>query len=218
MHYVLNDLKIKSENAAKPHSQKAQSVENYLKSQTNIKNILDFGCGKLRYSDVLNDIAEKIVFLDSNVQINREQTIRNEKTSVKEFVKIKYPNCKCIAYEDIDRIKIKFDLIVCTNVISAIPCESTIDVVFKHFKRLLSKTGKILIVNQHRSSYFKKFEAGKKHLYGYIYSGARGNSYYGIITRDVIRELARKHHLEVTKDWIVDEITFSELQAPAVNK
>jgi 2-polyprenyl-3-methyl-5-hydroxy-6-metoxy-1,4-benzoquinol methylase len=212
MHYVLDYLTIKSENAAKPHSQKAKSVEGYLKSQTDISKILDFGCGKLRYSDILSGVSENVTFLDSRIQITRIQTIKNERISVLDYVKRKYPSSDCIAFEDIDQIKDNFDLIVCTNVLSAIPCEETISNMFTHFKRLVSKSGKIIIINQHRSSYFKKFESGKKHLFGYIYSGSRGNSYYGIMTREIIRELAKKHHLEVKRDWIVNEITFSELQ------
>ncbi|MBA6390008.1 class I SAM-dependent methyltransferase [Colwellia sp. BRX10-3] len=211
MQYLLNDNVVKSENAAKPHSQKAKDVHDYLISLGKVNKTLDFGCGKLRYADSIVEMSESVTFLDSKIQLTRQQMVKNEKTSVANYVSNNYLNCDCVPYEDVDKIQTKFDLIVCTNVISAIPCPETIQNIFRIFSDLISSNGKVIVINQHRSSYFKKFESGEKHLFGYLYESRRGTSYYGIITKTVVKDLVAEHDIEVVNDWVSGDITFSEI-------
>lgn len=197
MHYKINDHEIKSHNAAKPHTLGSKEVINELKNICTKGPIMDFGCGKLRYSDHLIRLSSSVFFVDSRIQIERHQKIKDTHCSVKEYVAENYPSSKCSAVEDIRELEDKFEFIFCSNVLSAIPCEKTLDATMSSIHNLLSDTGKALIVNQHRSSYFKKFEQGKRHLHGYLYKGNKGSSYYGIIDKPTIENLSRKHGFSV---------------------
>ncbi len=196
MHYRVKNHDINSQNAAKPHSQTSKQVVKEL-SIIKAKSILDLGCGKLRYSDYLYKISENICFSDSKLQLERLQKIKGEHSTVKEYVAQNYPSSKCVPIEDIQKVKDTYDLIFCSNVLSAIPCEITLNKTMLIIYNLLSDSGKALIVNQHRSSYFKKFEAGEPHLHGYLYEGKRGSSYYGIIDKATIEGLAEKQGFSI---------------------
>ncbi|MDO6512714.1 class I SAM-dependent methyltransferase [Neptuniibacter sp. 2_MG-2023] len=210
MRYKIKGVEIRSENAAKPSSQKSSAVNDYIGTLSNAPLILDFGCGKLRYSDTLVSVASKVTFVDSDIQLNREQVIRGERTTVKQYVKSNYSGCKTIPYENLEKHRSKYDVITCTNVLSAIPCKKTISEVMAHISSLLKKDGFATFVNQHRSSYFKKYESGERMLHGYLYSGSKGSSYYGILDKAAIERLLKKHGYEIIKTWIVGESTFTE--------
>lgn len=210
MRYVINGAEIKTENAAKPNSQKSAAVDSYLSSLEGVSTILDFGCGKLRYADTLVSVASKVTFVDSAIQLTREQVIRGEKTTVNSYIRNNYPRCKTIPYENLGEHDSKYDVVTCTNVLSAIPCKRTLSDVLNHIRRLLSKGGFAIFINQHRSSYFKKYESGKKLLYGFLYSGPKGVSYYGVLDKEAIEDLLTKHGFRVKRTWCVGESTFSE--------
>ncbi|WP_417660665.1 class I SAM-dependent methyltransferase [Pseudomonas sp.] len=210
MRYVIGGAEIRTENAAKPSSQKSSSVDDYIGSLDNAPSILDFGCGKLRYSDTLVSAASKVTFVDSAVQLSRKQVIREEKTTVEKYVEANYPGCNTVSYEKLNEHNSKYDVITCTNVLSAIPCKETISDVMNHIFRLLKKDGLAIFVNQHRSSYFKRYESGERLLYGFLHSGPKGTSYYGVFDRTAIEQLLTEHGYRVIRTWCVGETTFSE--------
>ncbi|EKG0013040.1 TPA: methyltransferase domain-containing protein [Vibrio cholerae] len=210
MHYILNGIKIKSENAAKPETQVSKAVVNYLLDKKGTGRILDFGCGKLRYSETLNKIGTSVTYVDSRVQLTRLQTIKGIKTNVVKYVADNYEGSQVVPFEEIDNHKEKYQLITCTNVISAIPCEKTLNKVLTKINGLLDSDGCVVFVNQHRNSYFKRFLSGQKRLFGHIYKGKRGHSYYGIITPDVMTNLLECNGFKVLKSWTVGESNFVE--------
>ncbi|HHQ4940778.1 methyltransferase domain-containing protein [Aeromonas allosaccharophila] len=210
MHYKIKGHNIKSHNAAKPHTQSSRQVIEELEEIVMTGKILDLGCGKLRYSDYLCEISQNICFADSRIQLERMQVIKGVRCSVQEYVTKKYPLSRCVAIEDIQDIDDQFDFIFCSNVLSAIPCEKALHTTMSIIYSLLSDSGKALIVNQHRSSYFKKFEMGRPHLYGYLYKGNRGSSYYGIIDKSTIENLSREHGFS-TEAFVRGDLTFAYL-------
>ncbi|RTE66124.1 class I SAM-dependent methyltransferase [Amphritea opalescens] len=210
MHYKIEGHSIQSHNAAKPHTQTSRQVLEELENIAVSGQILDLGCGKLRYSDHLCEISQNICFADSRIQLERMQVIKGIRCSVQEYVEKNYPLSRCVAIEDIQELNDQFDFIFCSNVLSAIPCEQTLNTTMSIIYRLLSDSGKALVVNQHRSSYFKKFEMGRPHLHGYLYKGNRGSSYYGIIDKSTIKNLSRKHGFS-TDVFVRGDRTFAYL-------
>jgi 2-polyprenyl-3-methyl-5-hydroxy-6-metoxy-1,4-benzoquinol methylase len=210
MRYLINGAEIRTENAAKPSSQKSAAVDSYLSSLEDISTILDFGCGKLRYADTLVSVSSKVTFVDSTIQLDREQLIRGEKTTVNSYVRANYPSCDTIPYEKLGEHDSKYNVVTCTNVLSAIPCKRTLSDVMNQIRRLLNKDGFAVFVNQHRSSYFKKYESGEKLLHGFLHAGPKGVSYYGILDRTAIEKLLTEHGFRVNRTWCVGESTFSE--------
>lgn len=210
MRYVVQGQIIKSENAAKPYNQKSKAIDEYLLSKCKKNTVLDYGCGKLRYADSLIKIGKKVTFVDSELQLKREQIIRGEKTNISDYVNRHYPNCEVISIETIDSHTTRYDLITCTNVLSAIPCEEALSKAISNIRNLLKPGGTAIFVNQHRSSYFKKYQSGKKHLHGYLYSGRRGHSYYGIMEKSKTEALVLSEGFELLRSWCVGESNIIE--------
>lgn len=75
---------------------------------------------------------------------------------------------------------------------------------------LLKKSGYAVFVNQHTSSYFKRYESGERLLYGYLHEGNRGTSYYGLLGKATIENLLGESGYEVLNSWCVGESTFTE--------
>ncbi|EEW6227449.1 methyltransferase domain-containing protein [Escherichia coli] len=164
-------------------------------------NTLDFGCGKLRYSEQLVNKFETVTFLDSRRQLERVQIIRGVQTTIPDYVINNYKNANIVSYENIDKITNHYDFILCANVLSAIPCESTIHKVLSAIRELLKSDGEALIVNQYKSSYFKRYESGIKHLHGYIYQNSRNAFYYGLLDVDTVSKICSDNNLEIIKSW-----------------
>jgi len=217
MEYIVGKELIKSQNTAKSHIQQSKAVIEYFRSQKRVTNILDFGCGKLRYADLIVKICNSATFVDSRIQLSRIQIVRGEKTTVTEYVANHYQQCHVVAFEDIVRHSRRYDLITCTNVLSAIPCEKTVNSIFIHMQRLLNNEGKVLFVNQYRNSYFKKYKLGKRHLFGYLFNNRNIVSYYGIIRPNQIEKLLSNAGFFVEKVWCIGEINFVEAKRAVIN-
>ncbi|WP_097416897.1 class I SAM-dependent methyltransferase [Escherichia coli] len=201
MNYKINGINIRSENAAKPYTMPSNYLCKQIESTNKNGNALDFGCGKLRYSEQLVNKFETVTFLDSRRQLERVQIIRGVQTTIPDYVINNYKNAKIVSYENIDKITNHYDFILCANVLSAIPCESTIHKVLSAIRELLKSDGEALIVNQYKSSYFKRYERGIKHLHGYIYQNSRNAFYYGLLDVDTVSKICSDNNLEIIKSW-----------------
>lgn len=201
MNYKVQEFNIHSENAAKPHTMPSSYLSNYLSNLEVSGYALDFGCGKLRYSSSLVNKFSFVTFMDSQIQLERKQMIRGVKTTVSEYVCNNYPNANTVSFESIKSIDRSYNFILCSNVLSAIPCISTINDILCGMSKLLEANGEALIVNQYKSTYFKKFEIGMKHLYGYIYQNSTRTFYYGLLNEEVVGDLCLKNGLSIKRSW-----------------
>ncbi|MDI7387489.1 class I SAM-dependent methyltransferase [Cronobacter dublinensis] len=201
LNYEINGVTIRSENAAKPHTMPSNYLCGYIKESIKNGRALDFGCGKLRYSEQLVDKFDAVTFLDSRKQLERVQIIRGVKATIPEYIASHYENADVVSFEDMNQITNNYDFILCANVLSAIPCKSTIDQVICGIRKLLKSDGEAMIVNQYKSSYFKRYEIGVKHLYGYIYQNSHNSSYYGLLDEGVVRKICIENNLSIIGSW-----------------
>ncbi|HHD2045886.1 TPA: class I SAM-dependent methyltransferase [Klebsiella pneumoniae] len=201
LNYKINGIIIRSENAAKPYTMPSNYLCNYIESSIKSGRALDFGCRKLRYSEQLVNKFETVTFLDSRKQLERVQIIRGVQTTIPEYVANNYKNANAVPFESIDKITNHYDFILCANVLSAIPCKSTIYKVISAIRDLLKSDGEAMIVNQYKSSYFKKYESGIKHLHGYIYQNSRNASYYGLLDENIVSKICLDNNLVIIKSW-----------------
>ncbi|HAV1655968.1 class I SAM-dependent methyltransferase [Enterobacter hormaechei] len=201
LNYKIDGITIRSENAAKPHTMPSGYLCNYIKNSKKNGRALDFGCGKLRYSEQLVNKFNVVTFLDSRKQLERVQIIRGIKTTIPEYVANNYKNSNAVPFENVDKITDQYDFILCANVLSAIPCKTTIYKIISSIRELLKSDGEAMIVNQYKSSYFKKYESGIKHLHGYIYQNFRNASYYGLLDERVVSEICLENNLSIIKSW-----------------
>jgi hypothetical protein len=99
----------------------------------------------------------------------------------------------------------KYHFVLCANVLSAIPSRHVRAHSLRAIRDVLTAKGQVLFVNQHTNSYFtlmRHKESSRPFLDGWI-SEARGHfSYYGILNKDRVIELATTHGFRVIEAWI----------------
>lgn len=200
MHYLINNVIVKSENAALSTSQTNKIVLKYIDNLPGKINILDYGCGKCRYSLQLSQKASHITLIDSQVQITRTQTIHSAKTSVELFAKNNLKNASVYYIENFDFSKQQFDFILCSNVLSAIPDKSTREKLLDNIYNILLDNGTALITVQYRNSYFNTYNnrnGVEKYEDGWLIKKNNSFSFYGIIYPEQLIEMCLNANLKI---------------------
>lgn len=215
MIYTINkDLNIDSSRTAKSYLQQSCRVVDFIRSFEFVDSILDYGCGKLRYSLELRDKCDNLSLLDSNVQLNRVQMIHNTKISVKEYISKNYPDIKIISTDEICNVEDKFNIIFCSNVLSAIPDYKIRSNLLYQIYSKLKDDGKAYFITQYTNSFYSKLSKRDnviQHLDGFISKNGSKSTYYGILGKDKLTELLEKHGFNVIKVWNVDQSTYAEV-------
>ena len=191
MRYKVNSVEVRSENAAKPSSQYSAYLMNWILNQNGFQVSIDYGCGKLRYSNYLRKVSKYTLLVDSNIQLNRVQIINGFKTTVKDYVSNNWKDCKLVNVNNFTEKNVA-DFVLCANVLSAIPSVVTRSETVSKIAASLKQNGKCLFVTQHTNSYFTKLANSAKsikHLDGWLVLSKRGASYYGIIDRTKIKPI-----------------------------
>jgi 2-polyprenyl-3-methyl-5-hydroxy-6-metoxy-1,4-benzoquinol methylase len=205
MHYKVAGHKIRSENAAKPISQVSQPLLKWIESQKKVDEALDFGCGKLRYAGALAKRAARLTLVDSEVQLSRIQKIGDEITTVREYAASHWSNSRVLSIEEFESDTVKYNLILCANVLSAIPSTKVRSKVLRRLSSALCPTGRCLLVTQYRNSYFDemaKSPNARPFLDGWLLVTPRMTSYYGIIPKQKLEALVTRHGFSVFESWI----------------
>src|SRR5581483_10647555 len=121
MHYKIGTgLIIKTENAAKPESRASSHLKEVLSNLAQVHSSFDYGCGKLRYCEALLETTETLALVDSEVQLSRLQTLRQERTSIREAMR---RSNRVTVYNESEfkALRQTFDRAFCINVLSIIP-------------------------------------------------------------------------------------------------
>jgi len=206
MRYKIKGTEIRSENAAKPATQTCGDLVRWLHSREYTPSALDYGCGKLRYTDHLAERSANIGLLDSKVQLTRIQRIDIEYTSVVEYVKKERSQWRIHMLEEFwNNPSYTYDFILCANVLSAIPCARARAKSLRSMRAALGSNGKILFVNQHTNSYFtevRKRESTSAHLDGWIAQSRGSASYYGILKKDAVSKLIERYGFSAEEAWV----------------
>ncbi len=105
----------------------------------------------------------------------------------------------------------RYDFVLCANVLSAIPSRQLQARSLRAIRASLSNQGECLFVNQHTNSYFRHARESLEatnHLDGWVLRSSRGASYYGILARDKILRILKANGFQVQKDWVDGQSTF----------
>lgn len=203
-------IEIKSENAALSHQFQSKCLVDFLKSRALVSKSLDYGCGKLRYTNELRKISDTVMLADSEIQLTRVQEICGKRTSIRDFAKKNWNDVNVSNLNELADNSSKYDFILCCNVLSAIPRKNLVLKTLKILSSKLAKRAECLIVNQHSNSHFTKWKTeGIKWEYGWLYKGRRGYSYYGIINKIVLDEILPKAGFTKIQIWIEGQSTYS---------
>ena len=208
MRYKVGGVEIRSENAAKPKEQASRYLVEWLERQGPLGRVLDFGCGKLRYAGVLIGNSDHAVLVDSEIQLSRQQVLGGRVTTVREYVRRKWRRARVMSYDDYRRDRsLRFDFVLCANVLSAIPDKGVLAGVLPSFRRRMQKEGRCLIVTQYRNSDFERMRqspTASPYLHGWIIRSLRGSAYYGILKGSAVVRMIRAARMKVIHSWTHD--------------
>lgn len=201
MHYNLGEYIVESELAAKPISQTNSVILKLINELPNEVCVLDYGCGKLRYSIPLASRASKVIAIDSAFQVDKKQQIGSCYTSPKEY---HIDNLFVYDLEDTAWKNYIYDVVLCTNVLSAIPLNEYRLHILQNAYEVLSDEGFLIISIQYRNSYFSAYKSRKdviRYNDGWLIKRS-GNKYafYGMPSAKTVSDLCYKvgfQHCEV---------------------
>src|SRR2546427_92673 len=100
MRYRVRGFTVRSENAAKPVTQPNPYVLKWIRELPQSASVLDFGCGKLRYTIPLADRVRHVTAVDSAVQLCRQQLLNGVRTNIKEYARSYLANARAVAVAD----------------------------------------------------------------------------------------------------------------------
>jgi hypothetical protein len=212
MHYKIGNMIIHSEYAAKSAKQQNVEILKWFSNQKKVKKGLDYGCGKLRYSFELGNICEELFLLDSKIQLERTQVLFDERTTIYDYVKKHRPFTKVFSADEYNKLKIKFDLILCINVLSSIPTQKSRNKLISNLAALLKINGKALFVTQYYDTFFSKALNDTKNIRyndGWI-SQQSYNSFYGIIGPEELENSLINNDLRIMNKWKASKSIFIE--------
>ena len=212
MRYRIKGTDIRSENAAKPATDAAAYLVDWLHKRDRTRFALDYGCGKLRYTQHLAHRSKHIGIVDSEVQLTRTQRIGGKQTSIVEYAKITWPSSTIQNLKDFWKQSAhRYHFVLCAHVLSAIPCPKTRARSLRAIRAAVEHNGRILFVNQHTNSYFtevRKRQSTCPHLDGWIAKSKAGASYYGILNKDSVVKLVSRSGFSVDEAWIEGQSNF----------
>ena len=156
MHYRINNILVESDLAAKPTCQINKKMIEIIDNLPKDISVLDYGCGKLRYSIPLSKHVHDVVAIDSSFQVDKKQKRAGLCISPRDY------NCKNLLVDSIESMtwaNRKYDVVFCVNVLSAIPFDLEREIVIQNAKNVLKPNGYMLLVVQYRNSYFTGYRS-----------------------------------------------------------
>lgn len=186
MHYRINDWIVKSEYAAKSQKEPNQFVLNYISQIPKESCVLDYGCGKLRYSIPLSERVKQVIAVDSNEQLKLLNSSFIESIN----------NLRVLSLDSPEWFNSKYDIVFCTNVLSAIPYETERKKLLSNAKAVLKPNGLLFLTVQYRNSYFSQYQYREdtiKYNDGWLIQSKSRNrcSFYALLSAEYITSLCR---------------------------
>lgn len=211
MRYKFKSVELRTENAAKPYRQRGKWVVDQIEQIPVDAVVLDYGCGKFRYTIPLSRRARRVFAVDSSFQIDREQRIANKRTNLREYARKYLRNVSVLESEADGWRRPRFDFILCANVLSVIPHKSVRIQVLAKLAAVLNKNGQLLVTTQFRNTYFNQCSAKPNATWvrdGWFIRGLRGASFYAIIPPKKLAQLCRTAGLAVSRVGSKGETAF----------
>ncbi len=217
MRYKFKGVELRTENAAKPYRQASKWLIDQISQVPSDAVVLDYGCGKFRYTIPLSRRAKHVCAVDSLYQIDREQQIVNRRTNLREYARKYLKNVTVYdVYSEVWR-QMRFDFILCANVLSVIPRRAERIKVLRGLARVLKPDGRILASTQFRNTHFKQWETNPNATWvrdGWFITGRRGASFYAIIFPKKLGQLCRAAGLSLIRLGSRGETAFAFAKLP----
>lgn len=208
MHYSVRGHVVEAELAAKPASQPSSTVMEWVEHLPADAHVLDYGCGRLRYTIPMSQIVRRVTAVDSCYQIQRRQAIAGRRgTTIREYVSTYLPNVDLSDVADPVWRSHKYERVLCANVLSSIPSSKERDLVLRRIRGCLSKRGSLLVTTQYRNSYFSCYgqRSGAQWVEdGWLYPQNSHYYFYGLLPPSTLTRLCLSAGLSVLGKWCHD--------------
>jgi len=203
MHYKALDSIVRTEYTAKSPSQASGWLVRYLRKNVNRNDtVLDYGCGKLRYTGPLSRAGKSVVAVDSREQIQRLQTIDGTCTTVRDYAGSRHRNVRVFSLEEPGWQSRRYDFLLCANVLSAVPHRDVRVGVLRRMRAVARRGARVLIVVQYTNSYFREARSrGVAYQDGWLIRGASGAAFYAPLSVALLTRLATAAGLHVKDAW-----------------
>ncbi len=206
MHYSVNGLTIKTERTAKPRAQASAVLKQWLLQEPSRGEVLDFGCGRLRYGPELSTISTTLTFVDSPQQLQRVCSFSpHHRESIAAHAARQWRQSRTLEYSAFLRDERRYDFILCANVLSAIPLERERLKIIGLLASRLKISGQCLFVTQYRNSYYTELAhhpGATRHLDGFLVDHGSAITFYGLLSKDRLICLIRTCDLPLKAAWI----------------
>jgi len=208
MHYNVSGHVVEAELAAKPASQPSSTVIAWVEHLPMDAHVLDYGCGRLRYTIPMARIVRRVTAVDSCYQIQRRQAIAGcGRTTIREYATRYLPNVDVVDVADPVWGSHKYDRVLCANVLSSIPCSEERDLVMRRVRGCLSCRGTLLVTTQYRNSYFSSYGQRRGAQWvedGWLYPHNGHYYFYGLLPPTTLTRLCLSAGLSVLQVWCHD--------------
>ncbi|MFA7361702.1 MAG: class I SAM-dependent methyltransferase [Candidatus Kapaibacterium sp.] len=211
MHYKIKSTIVKSEKAARSTSQQGKFVLDWISKLNKELCVLDYGCGLFRYTAPLSEIVGKVIAIDSKEQLEKVHKFRNDKLLLKEYNKKYLHNVDLFSLEDLKWKKIKYDVVFCSNVLSAIPNFKSRSTILENSFEVLKRNGKLFIFNQFKNSYFNSFKdnpKAEKYLDGWLIKGEKTSTFYGLIDKSSLENICVNAGFNIEESYVKGESAY----------
>lgn len=200
MHYKVEGLEIRTENAAKPIERASQWIVNWIGSLHPDTVAMDYGCGKLRYSVHLAKHCRFVHLVDSPHQLYRQQILDGQMTTVAEKARAEFRGCALHEADSSTWRRLGIDLVLCTNVLSTIPFPELRQEIVNNLAGTLKPGGRLFLCTQYTNSYYSeasRSQRGRPYNDGLLITGRHGTSFYARLRKGDLLKYILAASLEV---------------------
>ncbi len=211
MHYKFDGVVLKTENAAKPTSQASQAVLEWISTLPRNSAVLDYGCGKFRYTIPLAKRVKSVAAVDSIHQIKRVQIIHKHRSTLEQYAKDYLPNVQVFDESTQAWKKRTYNFIVCTNVLSAVPTQRQRVSILRQLRSLMRKDTCLFLCTQFRNSYFDNYSMNPDAKFvkeGWLVRKGGVGSFYAILPPERLKALCIIAELDVKTCYQIGESAY----------
>jgi len=152
-----------------------------------------------------------VTAVDSKVQVDRFQTLFGHHSTIRRYATEHFPNIRVHAVEEEAWKRRRYDVILCTNVLSAIPSKQIRKKLVLSAHQRLRKGGTFLLTTQFRNSHFSNWARdprATRHCDGFLVRGAKGASFYALLDCDMLVAICRRAGLSIVDSGHVKELAY----------
>jgi len=213
MHYRLQGLTIRSENAAQAPIRASRRVLEWIGGQESDARILDYGCGKLRYTLPLSRRVREVLAVDSQVQLARVQKVDGHRVSLVEYAQRHLGNVRLATPESVNWERERLDAALLANVLSAVPVLAERVRILSRIRAGLRPGGELFLCTQFKNSTcdaYRQNPRAERYLDGWLVRHADGRraSFYGMLRPADLATLCHKAGMDVVREEAIDHSAY----------